>query len=432
MGERISKRVVDGAQPIGREYFIWDADLPGFGLRVRVSGASSYVFQYRAGLGRGAPTRRLTLGRVGKLTPDQARGLAKTALGEMALGGDPAADKAKERKAGSIAELVEKFLSHIEKKRKATTYAGYRQVLNDILAQRFGTMAAHRLSLAELEALSESLSETPATANRLLAATSSMYGYAAKRQMVPKGTNPAYGIERFPINHRDRHLSMGELESLGSALHVAETEGVSWDTDLSAAGAKHLRKDQNAHRTVICRYAIAAIRLLLFTGCRLREILNLRWSEVDFENRLLHLPDSKTGKKKVVLNSAAMAILKGLPRVGSVVIVGRDPEKPRSDLSKPWKAIRRQADLVDFTLHDLRHSFASVGTAGGAGLPIVAKLLGHASTQMTERYSHLDVDPLRKASNRIAKRIAQGLDKGAGGNVVALGGGRAKRAAAAA
>lgn len=420
MGKRISKRVVDAAQPVGNEYFIWDSDLPGFGLRIRSSGSRTYVFQYRAGLGRSAPTRRLTLGRVGKLTPDQARGLARTALGEMALGGDPAADKAGERKAGSIADLVERFLEHVEKRRKSTTYSAYKYVLQDILVQRFGTMAAHRLSLAELEGLFESLSGTSATANKLLAATSSMYGYAAKRLLVPKGTNPAYGIERFPNNSRDRHLSLSELERLGAALNIAETDGVPWSTDIDASGAKHLRKDHETQRTVICPFAIAAIRLLLFTGCRLREILHLRWDQVDFENRLLHLPDSKTGKKKIVLNTSAMAILKGLPRIGAIVIAGKDPDKPRSDLSKPWRAIKRLAELEDFTLHDLRHSFASVGTAGGAGLPIVAKLLGHSSTQMTERYSHLDVDPLRKVSNRIAKRIAHGLD-----------GGRAKRSKAA-
>lgn len=414
MGERISKRVVDAAQPIGKEYFIWDGDLPGFGLRVRASGSCTYVFQYRAGLGRSAPTRRLTLGRVGKLTPDQARGLAKTALGEMALGGDPAADKAGERKAGSIAELVERFLLHIEKRRKATTYAGYRYALRNILVTRFGSMAAHRLTLVELERLFESLSETPATANNLLSATSSMYGFAAKRGLVPKGTNPTYGIERFTINRRDRHLSIAELERLGAALVVAETDGVPWATDIEAPGAKHLRKDHETQRTVICPFAIAAIRLLLFTGCRLREILHLRWDQVDFEHRLLHLPDSKTGMKKVVLNAAALAILKALPRMGDIVIMGDDPNKPRSDLSRPWKAIKRQAELENFRMHDLRHSFASVGTAGGAGLPIVAKLLGHASTQTTERYSHLDVDPLRRVSNRIAKKIAQGLDGGQG------------------
>jgi integrase len=281
----------------------------------------------------------------------------------------------------------------------------------------FGKVSAHRLSLAELEGVFEKLADTPATGNRLLAATSSMYGFAAKRQMVPKGTNPSYGIERYPVNHRDRHLSMDELEHLGAALHLAETEGVAWVTDPEGPRAKHLRKDHESQRSIICPYAIAAIRLLLFTGCRLGEILNLEWSQVDFENRLLHLPNSKTGKKKVVLNSAAIAILKGLTRAGSFVIVGNNPEKARTDLAKPWAAVKRTAALEDFKLHDLRHSFASVGTASGTGLPIVAKLLGHASIQMTERYSHLDADPLRRASNRIAKRIAKGLDKGAGNSV---------------
>jgi integrase len=152
-------------------------------------------------------------------------------------------------------------------------------------------------------------------------------------------------------------------------------------------------------RTVLSPHAVAAIRLLLFTGCRLREILHLRWTEVDFERGLLSLPDSKTGKKSVILNAPALAVLADLPRIGEFVIAGEAPDKPRADLRKPWEAVSRAADLKGVRLHDLRHSFASVGAGGGLGLPIVGKLLGHKNAATTERYAHLDTDPLRRASD---------------------------------
>ena len=168
--------------------------------------------------------------------------------------------------------------------------------------------------------------------------------------------------------------------------------------------ARHLAKEENRH-TVLAPHAVAAIRLLIFTGCRLGEILHLRWSDVDFERGMLHLANSKTGKKSVVLNAPALAVLDAIPRVGEFVIAGQsrsgDAEKPRSDLKKPWSAIRRHAGLEGLRIHDLRHSFASVGAGAGLGLPIVGKLLGHTQASTTQKYAHLDNDPLRRASNAI-------------------------------
>ena len=162
-------------------------------------------------------------------------------------------------------------------------------------------------------------------------------------------------------------------------------------------------------RTVIGPHAAAAIRLLLFTGCRLREILHLKWDYVDFERGLLFLPESKTGKKTVVLNAPALAVIKGLDRVGQYVVAGDDPDEPRADLKRPWAMVTREAGLDGLRIHDLRHSFASFGAGGGLGLPIVGKLLGHANAVTTARYAHLDPDPLRVASDRIAGTIAAAI-----------------------
>jgi integrase len=151
----------------------------------------------------------------------------------------------------------------------------------------------------------------------------------------------------------------------------------------------------------------------MFTGARLREILNLRWDQVDFERGLLLLSKSKTGKRTIVLNAPALAVLNAIPRVGNFVIAGaaagEKDERPRADLKKPWRAVSKRAGLERVRIHDLRHTHASVGAGAGLGLPIIGKLLGHTQTATTQRYAHLDDDPVRKASESIAKRLAAAL-----------------------
>jgi integrase len=152
---------------------------------------------------------------------------------------------------------------------------------------------------------------------------------------------------------------------------------------------------------------------LILTGARLREILKLEWQHVDVERGLLLLPDSKTGAKSIILNAPALAVLAGLERAGSYVIAGlwagMDGEKPRADLNKPWRSIAKRAGLAGLRIHDLRHTHASFGAGAGLGLPIIGKLLGHARASTTQRYAHLDTDPLRRASEHIGGRLAAAM-----------------------
>src|SRR5262249_53347678 len=149
---------------------------------------------------------------------------------------------------------------------------------------------------------------------------------------VPEGFNPARGIEKFKESRRERFLTGEELERLGVAIREAETCGTPWALDTSKPTAKHAPK--SARSTKIAPSAAAALRLLLFTGCRLREILHLRWQHVDFERGCLFLPDSKTGRKTVILNAPALSVLNGLERIGLYVVPGHNPEKPRHDLKR--------------------------------------------------------------------------------------------------
>ena len=407
---RITKRVVDGLKPKAMEFAVWDSKLPGFGVRVRPSGAMSYVVVYRAGAGRGAPVRRFTIANVGKTTPEAARRRAKAILGAVAHGRDPAGEKAIERGTLTISELADRFMAeHVEQKRKPGTAVFYRHLLDKIIRPALGATKADKLTRAQVAKLHGSLRATPFQANRVLAVIGSMYAFAGRSGIVPEGTNPARRIDKFKEHRRERFLTGEELERLGSAIREAETTGIPWDVDEAKPKAKHLPKAKNRF-TKIDPFAAAAIRLLLFTGCRLREILHLKWEHVDLERGLLFLADSKTGKKTVILNAPALAVLADLDRVGSYVVPGDDPTKPRADLKRPWAAVSKRAGLDGVRLHDLRHTYASFGAGGGLGLPIIGKLLGHTQAATTARYAHLDNDPLRRASEAIGGRIAAALD----------------------
>ncbi|GJE44625.1 site-specific integrase [Methylobacterium soli] len=410
---KLTKRRVDAAHPAATRYIVWDSDLKGYGLRIEPSGLKSYLVRYRAGQGgRAAPKRFLSIGRHGALTADEARRKAKEVLGAVARGEDPAADRAQLRAALTVADIAQAFLAeHMKTKRKPSTLGNYRRAFNLHILPSLGRKLGEEVTRADVARLHHKMQSRPSMANYANAALSSMYAWAAIRRLVPVGFNPAAKIEKYRENQRERFLSVEELERLGLAIRTAETLGVPWEPS-AARNVRHAPRPEN-RRVKISPHAAAALRLLLFTGARLREILHLRWEHVDLARGLLLLPDSKTGKKTIVLNAPALQVLANTPRVGAFVIAGasagQSDEKPRSDLKRPWELITKEAGLEGVRLHDLRHSFASVGAGGGLGLPIIGKLLGHSQAATTQRYAHLDADPLRRAANEIGARIAHAM-----------------------
>ena len=385
---KISKRTIDAAKPSEARYVLWDTELKGFGVRVESSGLKSFLVRYRH-LGR---RRFLSLGRFGEITPEQARLLAQKALSKVREGADPADERSQDREAITVKKLVERFLTdHVEEKRKSKTATHYRSVLEGYLVPKYGSKKAQELTRADMAKLHLEIKHAPYQANRLLAVVASMYSFGDKHGLTPEDFNPAKKIERFPETRRERFLTTEELQKLGQAFR-----------DLDESGRFGT--------------AIQALIFLLLTGARLNEILKLKWSYVDLERGLLLLPDSKTGKKAITLNSASAAILGEMKikaddkRNGEYVFYGADVEIPRSDLKKPWAAVTELAGLEGLRIHDLRHSFASIGAGDGLGLPIVGKLLGHTQASTTQRYAHLDVDPLRKASNAIGSVLVNALN----------------------
>ena len=194
-------------------------------------------------------------------------------------------------------------------------------------------------------------------------------------------------MKRYSDRKGERYLSQQELVALGQALRDGLDQGLN-------------------------SQAIAILKLLIFTGARKGEIETLLWDAVDFDGRYLQLADSKTGQKAIPLNAGALEVLAGVSRLGNSAFVfpAHRGDGHYEGTPKVWRMIRTMAGLGDVRLHDLRHSFASVAVSGGASLPIIAALLGHANAATTQRYAHLSDDPVKSTSETVGARLANALD----------------------
>jgi integrase len=408
MQAKITKRIVDAAQKESATYLVRDSEVKGFVLVVTPAGAKSYAVDYRAGSGRGAPKRRLTIGKHGSpWTPEMARAEAKRLLAEVAAGRDPATARQQERDALTFGELIDLYLAEGAGHKKASTLKADRGRIEHHLRPLLGKLRADRTGRAEIERMRNAVAagktaEKIASADKrrpgsvatggkgaaaqCVALVSSIYAFAIGRGLG--ADNPARGVKKAPVRKVERFLSEAEIARLAAAL----------DAEAQQSGNP---------------YPSAAIRLLLLTGCRKGEIASLRWQHVDFERECLRLPDSKTGAKVVYLNAPARAVLQELPRMADNprVIPGMRADGAGPAIDKVWARVRKAAGLADVRLHDLRHSFASVGAASGLSLPIIGALLGHKHAATTARYAHLSADPLRAANDAVGARIAAAMTR---------------------
>src|SRR3981189_3446804 len=271
MRDKIARRAVDALKPApdGREAVIWDTEVKGFGVRAQRGGARSYILHYRIGTGRGAPLRKLTIGKHGApWTPDTARSEAKRLLGLVESGADPGADRVARKETPTVAELAERFLAeHAEAKRRASTAVAYGKLLNKIILPAIGRRKVADIIRADLTKLHHANRATPYQSNRLLAVLSKMFNLAEQWGWRPDGSNPCRHIERFTEHKRERMLSPAELGRLGDALG-----------DYGASP-----------------YPVAAIKLLVFTGARLGEVRGLRWEWIDFHRGEARGPARNSG-----------------------------------------------------------------------------------------------------------------------------------------
>lgn len=399
---RITKRTVDSLRSAAKEYVHWDGELTGFGVRVRASGTKSFVAVYRTG-GRNTPLRRVTIGAVGKIEADKAREVAKNIIRQAELGHDHAAEKAKARSELTFDKVCDLYLKEGCDTKKPSTNATDQGRIERHIKPLLGKKKIREISRQDVEKFMRDVAagktaadeKTKAhgraiveggkgTASRTVGLLGGIMSFAVSRHL--RADNPVRGVKRYPDRKGETFLSAAELGRVGAALAELEAEGANTS-------------------------AVAIIRLLAFTGARKNEILSLKWSELDLERGYLRLEDSKTGAKVIPIGAPAREVLASLPVVeGSpYVFPASSGDSHFQGVERVWKKAKARAGFTKLRLHDLRHSFASIGLARGDALPIIGAILGHADVKTTSRYAHLADDPVRMAADAISRSIESAL-----------------------
>jgi integrase len=416
--KRLGLRDVRALQP-GET--VWDATVPGFGVRRQKGDAAAYVLFYRTAERR---QRWHTIGRHGApWTPDQAREEARRILGRVAMGADPAAEKQAQRRVVTVAELCERYLTDAESGRllvrggrpkKMLTLASDRGRIDGHIVPLLGRLSVAAVTRQDVERFMHAVAagETARSrktkprgvskvrggrgvASRAVSLLGAIFTYAMDHGMRPD--NPAHRVRKFAENRRERRLSDVEYVTLGAGLRQAD--GTIWLP------------------------AVACLRFLTLTGWRSGEAVQLRWQDVDLVRRTAILPDTKTGRSLRPLSHAACDLLRTLPRVGdgALVFPASRGEGLMTGFKKFAKRIVEIAGLpADVTPHVLRHSFASLAADLGYSEPTIAALVGHKGQSITSRYVHSADAVLLAAADAVARRTSELMGEAQGAAVVAL------------
>ncbi|MGJ5040640.1 tyrosine-type recombinase/integrase [Bradyrhizobium sp. HKCCYLRH1062] len=407
---KLTKRVVDSAEAQGKDYVIWDDELPGFGLRVFKSGKRSYLIQYRSA-GR---SRRYTIGVHGVWTPELARKEAKIQLGRVAQGDNPAEERQLDHKAVTVKELCELYLRDFEaglllgkggRPKKATTMVTDTGRINRHIVPLIGTRRVKDLVKADINKVLKDIMAGKTrvsvktkklrgkanvrggagTATRTVGLLGGILTYAVEAGIIE--SNPAHGIRKPKDNMRTRRLTEAEYRTLGEMLR--------------AAG-----HDEKYATTV------DIIRQIALTGCRRSEIINLKWSEVDTETSCLRLADSKEGAsiRPIGLPVVEFMEARRKQKVGSYVFPGSGDDNAFGSFPNHWEQLFRKSSLPDVTPHVLRHSFASVANDLGFTEVTIAALVGHSKGSVTSKYIHSLDTALIMAADNISGYIRGLLD----------------------
>jgi integrase len=379
---KLTVRSVEAMKPSDKDVILWDSELAGFGCKLTPAGNRSYFLYYRT---KGGDQRRPRIGSHGPMKPEAARAIARAWLAEVAQGRDPSLSRAQDRAAPTFDILCERYLiEHAEVRKKASSAEGDRRLARLHLRPALGSKKVAAITRSDIAALHHQLRRTPYEANRVLALASKMFALSERWGLRADGSNPAKNIDRYKEEKRERYLTSAEVSRLWQVLN------------------------SDAAKERVSPAAIAAIKLLMLTGRRLNEVLRLQWAWVDLDAKLLRLPDTKGGRLTVSLADAAVGLLSDLKQSAgehAFVIPGAVKNRPLVNLQKPWRTLRAIADLNDVRIHDLRHTFASVGAGMGMSLHMLGRLLGHTQAATTARYAHLSQTPVQAAADAIGAEL---------------------------
>ena len=405
---KITKRTVDGLRPKERLFTVYDTELKGFGVRVMPSGVASYIVEYRPdGGGRNVAKKRMTVGRVGEVTPDEARTLARDKLTEVRKGSDPLADRQTKRREMKIADLIDQWETDnpsgkrtgkpMIARTRSYTLARLRHHVVPILGKKRVSEVTvddvndlmQRVAKGETKLDAKSQKKRGrirvrggnGAARKVAGDLSIVFGYAVEKRIV--AVNPVSAARKPRGGKRFDFLRQEEMTAIGNALAVLEAEGAN-------------------------KSGIAILRLILLTGARPIEIESLRWSEVDTQGRCLRLEKSKTGQSSRPLSVPAIDLLKSVPHVdGSpFVFPATRGDGHFSGSKKLWNKARSKAGLPNRVRYHARHAVASLALSEGHDMASVAALLGHSGPRTTMAvYAHVLDERAHQAANNIGAKI---------------------------
>ncbi len=376
---KLTKRFVEAIVPDSEKTLkFWDSEIKGFGLIVLPSGRKTYCIEYR---NADRIKKRLKIAVHGTIKTEKVRDLAKTRLGQVALGEDPAEDKKQVNNLATVEELANNYLERHAYKKRPKSLREDQKLLQNIILPALGRLKVLYIIRQDLESFHKQYQNTPYQANRALALLSKMFNLAMSWGW--RDDNPATNIPKYQEEKRDRWLDQGELDRLWEVL------------------------DSHSDRMTAYVY-----KFLVLTGARKGEALGATWDQFDLEKGVWTKPSHLTKQKKkehLPLSEKAVEVLqivkKRTPKGSLYVFPGRIDGQPLKEIKTFWKTVLKEAKLENVRIHDLRHTHASHLVSSGLSLSIVGKLLGHTQASTTQRYAHLADEPLRHAAELFGSKV---------------------------
>ena len=380
---KLTKTAAESAVPKPTEYELRDTVTPGFLLKVTPAGRKMFMVAYTASNGQ---RRKPAIGRFGEITVEQARVIAQDWLAQVRRGGDPSAERSAARQAPIMKELCARFISDYSIPRnKPSTVRGNRVNINAHIIPALGSMKAADVTRTDVAKLIGEMEATPTAANHVLACLRKMFNMAEVWGYRPDGSNPTRHIPKFPQRGRTRLITDAELKRLFAYLDRADAEGLEHP------------------------FLTLAIRLQFAFAARRSEILHLEWAWIDFENRRVVWPDSKTGGMSKPLSVEAAELLANAPLLEDspfVVPSIFDPQRPmpQHTYSAGWRRIIERAGIPHCGTHAIRHRSATDIANSGVPVKVGMALTAHKTVTMFMRYVHAEDDPIRAAAETVAAR----------------------------
>ncbi|SKA36222.1 Site-specific recombinase XerD [Enhydrobacter aerosaccus] len=380
---KLTKMVVDAAQPQQRDYELRDTVIPGFLLKVTPAGRKVFMVAYVANNGQ---RRKPAIGRFGEITVEQARNIAQDWLADVRKGKDPSVEKGSARHAPCIKELFERFVSeYSECRNRPSTVKANRSNGKLYIVPNLGQMKASDVTRADISSLMHKMSKHPTNANRVFSTLHKMFNMAEVWGFRPDGSNPCRHVPKFPEHGKTRLINDAELKRLYAYLDKADVEGLE-------------------HPVILL-----AVRLQFELAARMSEILKLEWAWIDLINRRICWPESKTGGMSKPISANAVRLLETAPRLEASPYVCPaifDPNKPmpKHTYYKGWSRILERSSVPHVGTHGIRHRSATDIANSGIPVKVGMALTAHKTVTMFMRYVHTEDDAVRAAADAVALR----------------------------